>query len=325
MIELLEKHVNGKTKKPRGPIAWSFLTSVEYDAGGKFMPQHSGIEQTNKHGMNMMENFAKICQRVRGACIPDCDSSSLPSQARTSNAEQPMADCAREEMETQTWIKENFTKFERFAETLSPLLRFLKRQEKACADELKELIYEFTVAWDDAFPDKKAFNKFHFLVAHMPDFVELWGMLGILSEESFEAYHSHSAKVKNILKSNPNHEQRVATFNARSQNLLKRDIMDLTLLVEDQTTGKKTGTQTNKKKLSPDNSEHVLTRFPEKTIDGIDFFVLDCGALIPLEWKDIYLWYSSSKAPKAWRDTFFAAIPSELTEVQEQSAQYSKF
>ena len=38
MIELLEKHVNGKTKKPCGPIAWSFLTSVEHDAGGNFLP-----------------------------------------------------------------------------------------------------------------------------------------------------------------------------------------------------------------------------------------------------------------------------------------------
>ena len=150
-------------------------------------------------------------------------------------------------------------------------------------------------------------------------------MIGILSKESFEAYHSHSSKIKSIPKFNPNHEQCVATFNARSQNLLKNDIMELTLYVEDQTTGKKTGTQTKKRKFDPDKSEHVSTRFPEKTIDGIDFFVLDGGALIPLEWKDIYLWYSSSKAPKAWRDAFFAAIPSELTEVQEQSAQYSKF
>ena len=246
MIELLEKHVNGKTKKPRGPIAWSFLTSVEYDAGGKFLPQHCGLEQTNQHGMNMMENFAKISQRVRGTCIPDCDSPSLSSPAMTSNGENPVMDCIREKMETQVWIKENFKKFERVADTLSPLLRFLKRQEKVCADELKELIYEFTVAWDDAFPYKKAFNKFHFLVAHMPDFVELWGMLGILSEESFEAYHSRSAKIKNLLKFNPNHEQRVATINARSQNLLKRNIMDLTLHVEEKTAEKKLGLKPTK-------------------------------------------------------------------------------
>ena len=71
-------------------------------------------------------------------------------------------------------------------------------------------------------------------------------MIGILSKESFEAYHSHSSKIKSIPKFNPNHEQCVATFNARSQNLLKSDIMELTLYVEDQTTGKKLGLRPRK-------------------------------------------------------------------------------
>ena len=117
------------------------------------------------------------------------------------------------------------------ADTLYEVLKFLKRQEKARPDELYDLVYEFTLAWNAAFPDKAAFNELHFLVDHMPLFAETWEMVGIINEESFEAFHCRLSKVKDVLKSIPSHTQRINTINARMQRLLKEEIIDLTMKV----------------------------------------------------------------------------------------------
>merc|ERR1711957_133997 len=138
------------------------------------------------------------------------------------------------------WLKVQFVKYEQMSETLFNVLKYLKRQEKSRPDECKELVYQFTLAWKIAFPDKKDFNKLHFLITHSTMFAEAWEMMGIVSEESFEAFHNRLQKTKSLLKNIPSHAQRVETINARMQNLLKEEIMELTITVETETTGKKT-------------------------------------------------------------------------------------
>lgn len=202
------------------------------------------------------------------------------------------------------WLKEEFTKYERVAETLYPILTYMKSQEKRDPQHFKKLIYQFALAFEAAFPDKDAFNKLHFLFSHLPKFTELWEMIGIVNEESFEAFHSRLSMIKSLLKSIPSDSQRVGTINARMQSLLNEKIMELTLLIQSKTTGKKTGPQTRKRKRSDDNVENIATIFSETTVDEEDFIVLTNGERIPKKWKDIFLWFSSSKAPQLWVDIF---------------------
>ena len=309
--KLLTKHTKADSKKPRGQASWALVKSIEYDAGGKFVPQNSGFEQTNKHGMNTMENFSKVSNRVANMYAPNPNTKSPPL----------LQDIAMD-----AWLRSEFVKYERLAETLSELMKTLKSQEKQCPNEFKEIVYQFTLAWDDAFPEKHAFNKLHFLISHMPKFVELWEMVGILSEESFEAFHGRLAKVKDLLKSMPCDLSRVETINARMQCLLKKEIMEGTVMLESETTGKKTGPQTNKRRVGSDNIDHIISHSDERTIYGVEYIVLTDGALLKKKWKDFYLWFSSCKAPQSWLDAFHASTPLiSLSEADEAKAQFSKF
>ena len=274
------------------------------------MPQNSGYEQTNERGMDTMENFKKLSKRVVGMYAPGANLSSLSSL---------------QELSMHTWLKSQFMKYDHVADTLFKILKFLKSQEKSQQDKFKELVHQFTLEWDTIFQDNDIFNKHNFLICHMPTFAAIWEMIGIVNEESFEAFHSCLARVKDQLKSMPYHLLWVETINARMQSLLKEEIMELTMAVESVSTGKKTGPQTKKRKLLEDNVTHVLNVFDEKTVNGVEFMVLPCDALIKKEWKNIYMWFTSAKAPQSLMDKFNASAPLVLSEVKETSAQFSRF
>ena len=72
--------------------------SIEYLAGGKFMAQHSGYEQTNGKGMNTMQNFEKVSNKVAAMRAPG-DSELSPPTLR--------------ELEMHAWLKVEFEKCRR--------------------------------------------------------------------------------------------------------------------------------------------------------------------------------------------------------------------
>ena len=151
-------------------------------------------------------------------------------------------------------------------------------------------------------------------------------MVGILSEESFEAFHGRLAKVKGLLKSMPCDCLRVETINARMQCLLKKEIMEGTAMLESEITGKKTGPQTNKRKLGSNDIEHTISHFDERTSNGVEYIELTDGALLKKKFKYFYLWFSSCKAPQSWLDAFHASTPEILlSEADEAKARFSKF
>ena len=309
LLDLLNKYAKPDSKRPKGQASWGLLKALEKDGRGKFMAHFSGLEMTNRAGMTAMENFDKVSNRVKNMYATDPNSTTPPSP---------------QDLEMHRWLNEKFSKYERVSKKLFELLTFLKSQEKKSAEECREVIYQFSLAFDDAFPDKDAFNKLHFLICHTPTFVELWGMLGVVNEESFESFHSRLARVKDLLKHIPGDQHRVEVINARMQCLLKKDVMDGTMKVEAATTGIKTGPQTRKRKVVSNASEHILDKFEEKTIDGVEFIELPCGALMRKEWMDIYLWFSSRKAPQSWIDAFNASSPFD-SEAQRASTLFSTF
>jgi len=64
-------------------------------------------------------------------------------------------------------------------------------------------------------------------------------MVGIVSEESFEAFHCCLVRVKDLLKSMPSHLSRVEISNARMQSLLKKEIMEGTIKLDLRQLGKR--------------------------------------------------------------------------------------
>ena len=79
------------------------------------MAQHSGIEQTNGKGMNSLQHFSRVSAKVISMYAPDENSTSPPTL---------------QELAMHAWLKVEFAKYERVAETLYLILKFLKSQKK---------------------------------------------------------------------------------------------------------------------------------------------------------------------------------------------------
>ena len=80
--------------------------------------------------------------------------------------------------------------------------------------------------------------------------------------------------------------------------------MELTLFVQAATTGKKKGPNAKKRKRNDDTIENISTILEEKKVGDKEYIVLPDSSLIPKKWKDIYAWFSLSKAPQSWIDIF---------------------
>lgn len=164
------------------------------------------------------------------------------------------------------WLKTHFEKIALVAQLLSKIMIYMKSQTKRDPKLFRDLLFQFSMAWKDAFPDKNTFNKLHFLLYHLPDYVDFWEMLGIVNEESFEAFHAKVVSVKDDLSGMPSITSRVNTTNARTQSLLKEEIMKLNVELHAATTGKK---------------------------------ILNSN-----KFKDYFLFFGSSKVPSSWMKAF---------------------
>jgi len=128
-----------------------------------------------------MQHFQSVGKRVIGMYAPDPDRKSPQSL---------------QDMAMHAWLKVQFEKITAVARILFKIMVFMKSQTKRDPDYSEDLLYKFSVAWEDAFPEKNTFNKLHFLLYHLPEYVKFWKKLGIVNEESFEALHAKLCLVK---------------------------------------------------------------------------------------------------------------------------------
>ena len=157
----LRKYLKDKSKKPRGSAENTFNTGLQRLAGGKYMAEHSGFEQTTGNGINTLLHFEKVAEIVENVYPED-----NPLHQK---------------------IKTAFVGFRKVAKLLYPFLTYTKSQKKSFLELLDPLL----LAWNAAFPDKKYSLKLYHIMTHLPDFVENYGILGRVSEESFEAVHMY--------------------------------------------------------------------------------------------------------------------------------------
>ena len=66
-------------------------------------------------------------------------------------------------------------------------------------------------------------------------------------------------------------------------SLLKKEVIELTMIVESTTTGKNTGPHTKKREMYKDDGTHITSLFAKKAVNDATFIILPYGALIKNE------------------------------------------
>lgn len=204
-----------------------------------------------------------------------------------------------------TKIKEGFVKFRKVASLLYKFCTYTKSQKKRKVDDFMDVLDPLLLAWDGAFPHKAYFLKLHHIMAHLPDFVERYGMLGRISEEIFESVHALAGRVKQMVATMCSDSQRIETANAKAQTKLKPGCMEATIKIREESKGKNRGPA----KTKPTRHDNVTVlsdiHFRERLVGGKLYIDISKGkARLPKEWRDLYLLVSAGKVPAYWTKVF---------------------
>jgi len=274
---LLIKNLNGNGI---GPCQHALRSAIKA-AGGKFLTQHGGNSLTNNNGMDVIERFSEIAQYMSNLFPPDTADGQL--------------------------LRDQYKLFTNVAETMSPLLRFLKSQEKCDETQFMKVLEPFISAWDTAFPEQNYFLKLHHLVTHVYYFIKEYGMYGILSAESFEAIH---VVIEQLLKMSASQttEKKIATTNAKTQTLSKEAVRKATGAINEGRTGKPRGPY-RKKVVSPgDNSASDYMQHKVVNFDDVQFIeVLQGTGLVKQTWEEWYSFLMHHRAPRSWMEPFHSS------------------
>ena len=141
------------------------------------MAEHGGYEQTNKRMLDTFKNLSDA-KNLRLSCIDPSDENSEKAS-------------------------EIFERFDTLAKHLYPLLVHLKSQKRRSVEETERLLLNFFDAWDTTFPFVAYINKMHFLMEHVIEFVEEYGVFGRFSAESHESVHARFERMMASVRSMP--------------------------------------------------------------------------------------------------------------------------
>ena len=200
-----------------------------------------------------------------------------------------------------------FNDFRKICKILFSLAKRLKSQEKQCPRDVENRILDFLNEFDRVFPDVPYFNKLHFLMCHVPEFVERFGCLGLLSGESHESVHARFSRTKAIVNRMASTRQKYNTLFARTSVDLKEGIVPVKTLLQKRMSGKKRGpynvTRSSKKQ---DDVAFSRQNFCDTVnVDGEDFLVLPCGmGRINAKGKELYVYVTQGRAPVDWVTSF---------------------
>jgi hypothetical protein len=274
-LPLLTKYLKKGNKRPKGPLQYRLRAAIQ-SVGGKFLLQHGGSELTTDNGMDVIEKFEEVAAQVV---------SWLP-----------------EDTEEGKRLREAFKKFIKVAKKLSTMLSYLKSQSKCDEKKFLEYLDELIAAWDEAFQNKY-FLKLHHLIQHVYDIIKMYGMYGILSEESMEALHKRINDLMALCKSQ-SAEKRIAATNAKAQTICKPECAAALKVITEESTGKKRG------KGSYNINRSSLTTVPTEAsneletvvVNGEEFAVIMNGqGHLPIKWLELYILVSTGRVPQAWR------------------------
>ena len=69
----------------------------------------------------------------------------------------------------------------------------------------------------------------------------------------------------------------------------------------------------------------MATIMREVELRGKRYFTTPRGLLIPENWRDVYEWIISRKAPKEWREAMAHSAPTDYLEVKEAKESHGKW
>ena len=209
----LTKFLSKKSKHPRGKIEFLFNNLIESIGGGKFNAEHGGFELTNGQALDTLENFEEIVRVI------------LSSYA-TDDPKEPTA-------------KKLFKQYADLSAKTFELMKYLKSQKRLDEEVFMNLLLDFVLAWEETFPDVPCFNKLHFLMRHVVDYIIEYGIFGRGLAESHEASHADINRLKSVVKHMTSTKQRMATLHARSPSRLKSGLIEAEVKMTKRMTGNK--------------------------------------------------------------------------------------
>ena len=96
-----------------------------------------------------------------------------------------------------------FDEFDELAKYTLNLLTYAKSQKRRSSDVFDELLLEFVISWEMVFPNVKCFKKLEFLMQHVNEFIDEYGVYGQFSAESHKSVRTRFDSIKNAVKRTP--------------------------------------------------------------------------------------------------------------------------
>ena len=123
-------------------------------------------------------------------------------------------------------MKELFANFRVVAGKLYALATLMKSQKRLDPENFYIKVIDVMLAWNDAFPGDSYFNKLHFVMVHLTEFVHLYHICGRASGERRESVHCQINKRKEAMIRTSSTKKMQATLYARSTANLKPGITE---------------------------------------------------------------------------------------------------
>ena len=299
--EGLTMFLSGSSKKPHGKLEFVFNNALEHVGGGLFSAENGGFDQTNGRAMNSLEKFddvADVCVRAYESSDPIYEEG-----------------------------KQMFDGYRLLAKTLFEVTKYMKSQKKQNVDEFVKLLVQFLAKYEELFPGERCFNKLHFVMWHLVEFIAEWETCGRLSAESHESVHTAFEKAKAAVRCMASTNQMYNTIFARMTLDLKNNIAELKKKVRERgTSGKARGKyKTNNVNKRQDEVDTVSTSFSQiVTHDDEEFIELPCdGDRIHKKYIDRFVYCATGRAPTDWTQCF--AESKMLSEAKLEQARYATY
>ena len=223
-------------------------------------------------------------------------------------------------------LKELFEGYKVLIANLFELTKYIKSQEKRNVDDLVKHLVRFLVKYEELFPGESCYNKLHFVMWHLVEFVAEWETCGRLSAESHESMHTAFEKAKSAACKMASTNQRYTTIFARMTFDLKNGIAELKRTIAKKMNGKKRGPYATKKSNKRQDEVDFVREVFSKTSSygGEEFIELPCdGGRIPKKYIDEFAYVVTGRSPSSWIKGF--AESRLLSDVKLEEARYATF
>ena len=135
-------------------------------------------------------------------------------------------------------IREDSALYEDLVTKFYSLVLLMKSQKRIDSNNFDNKLLDFILAWNKAFLGKSYSNRLYFVMMHLPDFDEEYGICDRASGESHESVHAMLAMAREAMARMASTQQLYYTLFSRTMVSLKKRIAERKKIVYDRGTGK---------------------------------------------------------------------------------------